>query len=433
MQQIHAKPKEGYKVVSLKPRYRIVEIPEEWEVLKGEELFDLSSGISPSEIIFDNAGDTLYVQVDDMNFEENKREIVNSKLKFNLNNNPKIPIENEKSIVFPKRGAAILTNKVGILSKKSAVDTNIMCLKCKEALDTYFMFYTLLNLRLEQFMENAGVPQLNNKDLYPRYFVKPSLLEQQKIASILSSVDSLIQQTQKIIEQTQMLKKGLMQKLLTKGIGHDNFRKIKWHYGKEIEIPEEWKPTKIKEIGEAVGGGTPETGNEKYWNGDIPWAVPTDITALKTKFIDKTERNITEDGLDNSAAKLLPVETVLITSRATVGFCAINTVPMATNQGFQSLICNSDNDSVFMLYAIQFHRNLLLRLAHGTTYLEITNTNMEKVRFPVPPLPEQRKIAAILSSVDTTIEKQLSYKRCLENLKKGLMQKLLTGQIRVKV
>ena len=121
MEQVNAKPRRGYKVVTLKPRYRTVEIPEEWEVLTGEELFVkiIIRYTPPSEIIFDNAGDTLYVQVDDMNLEENQREMVNSKLKFNSNNNPRIPNENEASIIFPKRGAAILTNKVRICHQKN--------------------------------------------------------------------------------------------------------------------------------------------------------------------------------------------------------------------------------------------------------------------------------------------------------------------------
>jgi type I restriction enzyme, S subunit len=115
------------------------------------------------------------------------------------------------------------------------------------------------------------------------------------------------------------------------------YKFVKSYFGKYEEIPEDWEFKRISEIGEIIGGGTPDSRIKEYWGGDIPWAVPTDITDLKGTFIEKTERLITQKGLKNSSARLLPKGTVLITSRATIGSCAINTVPMATNQGFQSL------------------------------------------------------------------------------------------------
>ena len=139
------------------------------------------------------------------------------------------------------------------------------------------------------------------------------------------------------------------------------YKIVKSYFGKYEEIPEEWDLRSISELGKVVGGGTPDSENKKYWEGNIPWAVPTDITGLRGIFIDKTERCISQEGLDNSSAKLLPQGTVLITSRATIGECAINTVPIATNQGFQSLICNSENDNLFIFYAVKFYKNRLLR------------------------------------------------------------------------
>jgi len=124
----------------------------------------------------------------------------------------------------------------------------------------------------------------------------------------------------------------------------------------------------------------------------------------------------------------------LITTRATIGECAINTKPIATNQGFQNLICDDENDRHFMFYAIKFHRNKLLRLSYGTTFPEISKSEIKKVLIALPESRiEQQKIASILSNIDSQIQKQQEYKSKLETLKKGLMQKLLTGQIRVKM
>jgi type I restriction enzyme S subunit len=140
------------------------------------------------------------------------------------------------------------------------------------------------------------------------------------------------------------------------------------------------------------------------------WAVPTDITSLKGNFIYRTKRTISQKGLENSSAKLLPQGTILITSRATIGSCAINKVPMATNQGFQSLICNSNNDNIFMFYAITFNKNKLERLSRGTTFLEIAKTSILKVTLPCPPLPEQQKIASILSTLDELIQNRSNHR-----------------------
>jgi type I restriction enzyme S subunit len=276
-------------------------------------------------------------------------------------------------------------------------------------------------------------PRVNLTDVRELMIALPPPAEQQKITSILSKVDNLIQKTDEIIGQTQRLKKGLMRHLLTKGIGHSKFKEVSSYFGKQELIPEAWGLKPLSKIGDIVGGGTPDTTNKDYWNGEIHWAVPTDITHIDSNFITNTERKITDKGLRDSAAILLPVGSVLITSRATVGECAINTVPMATNQGFQSLICNASNYNLFMLYAIRFHKKRLLSIAYGTTFLEVPKSEMKKIRIPCPPLEEQKEIANILLTLDELIEEEVRNKTNLNKLKKGLMQKLLTGNIRVKV
>ena len=125
----------------------------------------------------------------------------------------------------------------------------------------------------------------------------------------------------------------------------------------------------------------------------------------------------------------------MITSRATIGECAIATKPISTNQGFQSIICNDKNfNRTYIFYSIKYHKNELLRLAYGTTFLEINKTEIKKVILPTPSsILEQQKIASILSGVDAHIQKNQEYKEKMQILKKGLMQKLLTGKIRVNI
>ena len=205
------------------------------------------------------------------------------------------------------------------------------------------------------------------------------------------------------------------------------YKLVKSLFGKYKEIPEEWNVTKLSEVGDIVGGGTPDSTKKEYWNGNIWWAIPTDITKLSGNFTDKTERTITELGLKESSAKLLPPNSILVTSRATIGECAINLVPMSTNQGFQSIICNSKNNNLFIFYAIKFHKNTLLRLAYGTTFLEISKSEMKKVEITVPELyREQQKIASILSNVDSLIQQTQKIIEHTQRLKKSFLYNLFT-------
>lgn len=208
------------------------------------------------------------------------------------------------------------------------------------------------------------------------------------------------------------------------------YKLVKSLFGKYEEIPEEWDFKKLDDIGEIIGGGTPESDKKEFWNGDVLWAVPTDITKQSSKFIDSTERKISEKGLKESSAKLLPEGTLLITSRATIGECSINTKPLSTNQGFQNLICNDKNFNEFLYYAIKYHKKRILRLSYGTTFLEISKNGIKQISIPISNSKiEQQKIASILSNIDSLINHTQKDIEQTQRLKKGLMQKLLTRGI----
>ena len=189
--------------------------------------------------------------------------------------------------------------------------------------------------------------------------------------------------------------------------------------------PEGWRDLPLSELATVVGGGTPSKSQPAYWNGDVPWATPTDVTGLKGRVISETNSTITDEGLANSSSVLLPPRSLLMTTRATIGACAVNQVSMATNQGFQSLVPKEGARVEFLYYLIQHHKRRLERLAAGSTFLEVSKRAIRDFRVVVPPLPEQRKIAAILSSVDDAIEKTRSVIDQVRVVKRGLMQELL--------
>jgi len=166
-----------------------------------------------------------------------------------------------------------------------------------------------------------------------------------------------------------------------------------------------------------VGGGTPDTTVKSYWGGDIQWFTPSEIG--KNKYVDFSKRTITRDGLDNSSAKLLPLHTILLSSRATVGECSIASNECTTNQGFQSLIakqCNID----FLYYLIQTKKKDLIRNACGSTFLEISANEIRKIKVAVPVQNEQEQIAKLLSLIDERIATQNKIIEKLQSLIKGL-------------
>lgn len=195
-------------------------------------------------------------------------------------------------------------------------------------------------------------------------------------------------------------------------------------------IPDDWEVKSLGEVATIVGGGTPSTLNSAYWNGDIQWFTPAELSDSK-KYVSKSERTITERGLKESSAKLLPKGTVLLTTRASIGITAILENPASTNQGFQSLIAKNNCCSEFLYYVIPLIKDEMLSRASGSTFAEISAKKLSTITFQLPPLPEQQRIAKALSDVDaliSTTEKLIQKKK---NIKQGAMQNLLTGKKRL--
>jgi len=177
------------------------------------------------------------------------------------------------------------------------------------------------------------------------------------------------------------------------------------------EFSGEWETKSINDLADVIGGGTPDTTVKSYWDGGIQWFTPSEIG--KNKFVDASLRTITEDGLNNSSAKLLPPNTILLSSRATIGECSLSLRECATNQGFQSLVsknCNVD----FLYYLIQTKKKDLIRKSCGSTFLEISANEVRKIQVSVPSDVEQQKIAELLSLIDKRIATQ---NKIIEDLK----------------
>lgn len=166
-----------------------------------------------------------------------------------------------------------------------------------------------------------------------------------------------------------------------------------------------WTTYRINDIAKVIGGGTPKTNVSEYWNGDIPWITPKDLTTINTIFISRGERNITKTGLEKSSAQLLPKGTVLLTSRAPIGSVAIASNELATNQGFKSLICNEKLAyNVFIYYWLLSNKEYLNSIGTGTTFAEISGSVVKDIEISLPLLSEQKAITEVLKSLDDKID-----------------------------
>ena len=208
------KVRDGYKITE------IGEIPIEWECSKLEDYIEIRSGNSPSGFKLKEKGKYPFFKVDDMNYTSKYMKI--DKVYFD---ECKYELMSKGMVVFPKRGASIFTNKVAILDRSGYFDTNTMGLTCSSKLNNEYLFYQLKFIGLEKFADTTAVPQINNKHINPLVIPIPTMEEQEKITSILSTVDEQIDNVDALIEKNKELKKGLMQTLLTKGIGHTKFKK----------------------------------------------------------------------------------------------------------------------------------------------------------------------------------------------------------------
>lgn len=165
-----------------------------------------------------------------------------------------------------------------------------------------------------------------------------------------------------------------------------------------------WATASIADITQIISGGTPKSGVLEYWGGDVKWITPKDMGMMTNLYVSDTSRKISQIGLNQSSAKVIPENSVILSTRAPIGYLAINTVPMATNQGCRGLVPKKDLDSKYLYYFLLGNIDLLNDLGSGTTFKELSKGALEKIKVPLAPLLEQKRIVAILDQAFADIE-----------------------------
>lgn len=187
---------------------------------------------------------------------------------------------------------------------------------------------------------------------------------------------------------------------------------------------EGWRQVAVGDIATVVGGGTPRSTEPSYWGGEIPWLTPKDLSERPSRWTSNGSRSITHEGLKNSGARLLPAGSVLLTSRAPVGYVTVSSSPLATNQGFKSLILAEGQLPEFWYYLLAHSTDYLRANSGGSTFQELSGAALKALRFTIPPLAEQRRIVDLIGAVDDAIEKAEAAYRTAQLLRASSLHRM---------
>lgn len=417
------KIREGYKETE------IGVIPMDWEVAKVNDIATfVGSGITPKggQNVYTSAG-VPFIRSQNVHPNALKLDDV-VYITDEINSKMRRTILKEKDVLLNITGASIgRCAIVPVGFGKGNVNQHVCIIRVDDTYSPFFLSQflnsKLSRKQIDSFNGGSSREGLNFQQVRSILLSKPPLQEQQRIAEILATTDDHIEKLDKTIEDYQLLKKGMIKKFLTEGIGYTEFKDT------EVgRIPKEWEVKELSEISEIVTGSTPKTSDKENYGNEYIWASPADLG--KTKYINVTTKMLSEEGFSKS--RQLPIGTILVTCiGSTIGKLGILSDIGSTNQQINSMICNENAYNEYVYYALDFY------FVKYTSYIStqavpiINKTVFSKLKLPIPPLQEQQQIASILSELDNKINLYQKQREDYTQLKKALMEQLLTGKIRV--
>lgn len=311
--------------------------------------------------------------------------------------------ENDLLIIWDgSNSGEVFMGKEGILSSTMAkieVNDNLYLKK--------YLYYFLKNnfAILNEKVTGAAIPHLNRSTLENLEIYKASLAEQKEIVDVLDAADRIISLRTACIESAQSLIPALFQEM----------------FGDPINNNKNWPIVKIDTVTNVISGGTPSTKIPEYWDGDIVWLTPKDLSDYNSVYISKGERNITDLGYKKSSAQIMPKGSVLFTSRAPIGYVAIADTDLCTNQGFKSFVPSMDIKSEYLYQLLKMMKPKILNMASGAVFKEISGSKIKELKIPLPNIELQNQFATKVQEIEEYIKSQQAE---LENAK-TMFQSLL--------
>ena len=391
---------QGYKATALGI------IPQEWEVMRLGDIVSITSGESPSLYHLKAEGKYPYVKVEDLNNCEKYQE---SSREYSDDNNTTIKAG---SIIFPKRGASILNNKVRIAAKDIQMDSNMMAITPHTAIvDTEFLYIRILHERLYRIADTSSIPQINNKHIIPYKIAVPPLAEQRKIAEVLGVWDEAIEKQARLIEKLALRKRALMQRLLSAKLRLPGFS-------------EPWKTHKLQEL---------FTERNETNRTDLPLLSITGDRGVILQT--ESEKRDTSNDDKSKYKRIAKGDIGYNTMRMWQGRSALSGLEGIVSPAYTIVVPNTDVDGYYMSVLFKQPRLIYDFWTHsqglvGDT-LNCKYRDFGQVHICCPPLAEQKAITEVLTAADREIELAKEELERLRRQKRGLMQQLLTGKKRI--
>lgn len=310
----------------------------------------------------------------------------------------------------------------------------------KQGYDIEYIYYNLkINLQNLKKMAQGSQTKFLTMQILDGFQIEDiPIHEQKKVTEILTCIDKKIENNNKINAELESIAKTIYDYwFLQYEFPNENGQPYKFSGGEMVwneelkkEIPKGWEDGTVEDVGEIVAGGTPSTEHPEYYckNG-IAWITPNDLSNLSDKYITHGERDISEIGLTNSSAKLMPKGTVLLTSRAPIGYIGIAINEVCTNQGFKSVVPNKKYGSEFIYYTIQKMVAYLRSLGTGSTFTEISKNIIAQVKIVLPEKNVVNKFEKIISEISSQRRISEEENRELVSLRNFLLPLLMNGQV----
>lgn len=333
------------------------------------------------------------------------------------------------TVIFPKVGGALLTNKKRILGVESTFDNNIMG-AIPKVIDSKFLFYWMLTFDLRKLANVQALPSIKQSDVAALNIPLPPPSEQQRLTKILDGQMAVVQRALSAAKVQLHAAEALRRAYL-----REAFHRIT-PLGLNVvdePAPEGWKWHPLVKLARLESGHTPSRYHPEWWGGDIPWIALPDIRALDGKVAYETSEYTNEAGIANSSARVLPAGTVVLSRTASVGFVTIMGRPMATSQDFVNWVCGPDLDPHFLALLFRASRNFILSIASGAVHKTVYVPTVKSFYVCVPDIQEQRRIAENLNyhlsgaeQALKALQQQVEY---IDKLPALLLRRAFTGEL----
>ncbi|MEK4166001.1 restriction endonuclease subunit S [Anoxybacillus sp. FSL W8-0104] len=423
------------------------QVPENWTYFYFTSILDIQGGTQPPKSQFINEPKEGYIRLVQI------RDFASDDYLTYIPYTNKLRLIEEEDILIARYGASVGRILTGLSGAYNVALAKVVY--PKEHIYRKYLYWLLQTEHFQgplKMISRSAQAGFNKNDLSNIKLPLPPYNEQKRIAEKIERLFAKIDEAKRLIEEVkesvELRRAAILDRAFRGELGTNDpnekgmleesnvitKRDIVPENEQLYEVPKNWIWVKAGNVTEVVGGGTPKTTVREYYeNGNVPWITPADLSDFEGIYISRGQRNITSEGLRNSSAKLLPAKTVLLSSRAPIGYVAIAANLLSTNQGFKSFIPSDVIDSEYLYWYLKKSKKYLEGMGSGSTFKEISASKCKEIKIPLPPINEQKRISKrvgmLLNNLDREKEMVLEVEEKLDLLKQSILSKAFRGEL----